>query len=384
MRVIAGPLAQRRAELEDQLERVEAALSADSAARRSPLLVDLGPLVSKGVTGQLNRLRHLSGTPEQQWATLSDVSVKAQRLASETLAFLGGVAVRGFGLDGGACDLADVLLRRLARDLEVERRFVTLPASSEYIDVLSEVVRIRYPGNGIWDLPVALHEFGHYLVPRIGLRRGQPVQAVIDRERGIKPFLGAFAEELFCDVLATYVGGPAYGFCLAARLDPSTADRDNRPTHPSPAKRMTGVLLTLDALQAAWTEAGGAGGNLEELRDDVAASWERRVRSARPGVACTSADAWSTGLTTEFLTILDADDACLNRRFDEAAATLEVSVALQGGGGLPDRSFLAVLNGAWAARRAKEHEGRADLAPDIAATVIEAWSNMIGGGPNEP
>ena len=356
-------------------------MSADGATA-SPLLAKLEPYVRDGVNAQLERLTMLPHGVAQQWMVMSDVGAKAQRMASDALAFIGGVAVRQLGLDGGAGDIADALLRHVAKELRVDREFVTLPAPTEYIDVLSEVVRIRYPGNGIWDLPVAVHEFGHYAMPRIGIRSGQPVKAVIDRERAIRPYRGSFAEELWCDVFATYIGGPAYGYSLAARLDPTVAHDDVKPTHPSPATRIEAVLCTLDAVQEAWSKKGHAAGSLQTFRDDVFGLWVERVTSAQQTVE-PSQDERRTGtsLAREFIEILDNDEACLGNRFGDGTASREVADRLaRNEPPALESSMLEVVNGGWAARRATERAGRGDLALGITTSVTEACLKIVQGG----
>lgn len=377
---VASALARRRTELEAQLSLVEATLRAPTESL-APLLRQLEPIVTDRVNAQRERLKKLPASAAEQWSVLSDVASTTERLAADALAFVGGVAVRSLGLDGGVCDIADALLRHLAGELRIDRKFVTLPSSTDYHDVLSEVVRVRYPGAGIWDLPIAIHEFGHYAVPRIGVRRGQPVQAVIDRQRADRPYLGWFAEELFCDVFATYVAGPAYGFSAAARLDPTRAHQDHKPTHPSPATRMAAVLHTIDALQAAWAVEGRAAGSLQAFRKNVAELWKERTDSAGQQPEPTDDERqFGTSMAAEFVSILDGDEACLSNRFDDGTAAWDVIGAL-------DRreapgahhSMLDIVNAGWLVRRANER-GRGDRVEEITKLVSQACATIAGGG----
>ena len=120
-------------------------------------------------------------------------------------------------------------------------------------------------------------------------------------ERAKRPNLGNFAEELFADTFATYVGGPAYAYsCLLLRLNPTAAHGDVKPTHPASVKRAVAILTTLDALEAAHQRSGKAAGSLAPWVADLRAAWADRLRAA--GVAAEpspEAAEYAAGLATE-------------------------------------------------------------------------------------
>jgi hypothetical protein len=370
---VISAVERRRAELVDQLDVVRGAVTRHWDDL--PVLDELAPIVCGGVDVQLERLKNLPVKVAQRWPIMRDVGLAADRLASDALAFFGGAAVRRLGLDDGACDIADALLQQIAKQVRVEQTFVTLPSSGEYIDILSEVVRIRYPGDGIWDLPVAIHEFGHFLLPRFGVRCGRPAQTIIDRAPTKQ--LASFAEELWCDVFATYVGGPAYGFSLAARLDPTRPHKD-LPTHPSAATRMAAVMHTIAALQEAWQRKRRATGSLAELSAAVWTLWTERVESTGQQVGPNDAERErGAGLATQVVPLLDADEGCLSARFDDATESSAVDAALDSGTSLdPARSMLAVINGGWMARRRQERANRRDEVDRMTREVSTACQTI--------
>jgi hypothetical protein len=380
---LASPLAQRRAELEIQLEAIAGSI-VPLTAQDEERLAKLRPIVRAGAAILQERLATMPTAAATQWEILTEVGQQTQRLAEESLALVGGVAARRLRLDGGTCDLADALLRSLAGQLLVGYQPVTIPASSEYINVLSEVIRVRFPGSGIWDLPVVLHEFGHFLLPRAGLQADSPVKAIVARERGTRRNLGSFAEEIWADTFAAYVGGPAYAFSLVARLNPSKAHEDAKPSHPAPMKRAVAVFSTLDALQAAWVRKGVPAGNLTPYLAGARALWSDRLRSAEQLVAPSDDHRlYASKLASEFLAVLDGE--WVGCRYANAQRATALSKSIESGqAGVRGVSIIDVLNAAWLARRTAEVDGRSDKVAGITRVVTEMCANIAVSGWLQP
>jgi hypothetical protein len=364
----------RRDTVAADLDRVDATLQ--SIEGPDSLVKRLQPIVHMEVERLRERLATLPDDASVAWPALIDIGNKAARVAAETLSFVGGVAARSAGLDRGSCDLADRLLAAVGTDLLEAYQPVTVPASGEYIDVLSDVIRVRYPGAGVWDLPVVLHEFGHYVEPRLG-RPDSPVTAIIRREADQRPFLGSFAGELWGDVFATYVAGPAYAFSCLSRFAPTTAHDDAKPTHPSPVKRAVAVFHALDATQAAWERGGRASGSLDPLAKSAREWWAGRLEGA--GVAAEpSAEerSYAVGLAAEFVAVLDASAPAV--RYDDAtvAAAVRRSLADPAIPRPETVSIVDALNGGWWARHAAEAAGRADRVPAITKAVGEICAKI--------
>jgi hypothetical protein len=222
----------------------------------------------------------------------------------ETIAFIGGAAARSLGLDGGYTALALAWLDALSDKVELPRVGVVVPAATDDTSMLTRVVRLRIPSDGIWGLPVAVHEYGHFVasvLTRREARRDMQTTIVPIEERTYGaasdadlPKLYWHGHELFADAFAAVTVGPAYTrYCIHHRFDPGEAQKATAD-HPEPARRIR-VQLTamrriatddqrlyitaeLDALRASWDGAVEAAGkdpavrpheNLDRLEEDL-------------------------------------------------------------------------------------------------------------------
>jgi hypothetical protein len=236
---------------------------------------------------------------------------------------------------------------------------ITVPSGSEFIDLMSDVIRVRYPGTGVWDLPVALHEFGHFLVAHLPRSAEPSVWAVIERERAVSPRLGYFAEELWADTFAAYAGGPAYAFSAMVRFDPVSAAKDAPPHHPSAVKRVAAILVTLGRSQAAWQRGRRFSGSLQEPITLTRDLWRDRLAAAGVTARPDAGDlAYAEGIAGEFLAILDRDWPGI--RYDDTQRAAAVRQGLDDGKpqAPPGAGLIDVLNGGWWARRKAEAELR--------------------------
>jgi hypothetical protein len=368
----------RREEIGSTLEAVRDALA--QLADADAVWVDsLSPIIEAEVARLNEELSQTEGSSELHWLALADISRKAERIAAEALAFVGGMAARSANLDQGQCTLADDLLRAITEGLLIGDAPITLLAASEYVDVLSEVVRVRYPGRGIWDLPIVIHELGHSVVARFTpTRDGDTPSTIIGRERTIARYRGAFADELWADTFAAYIGGPAYAFAALSRFEPSKARDDQRPTHPAPLTRAVVIFATLTRLQTAWTSSHRAGGSLAPMISLAEAFWSSRLNAAAVAPAPEEhVVRYASELAAEFVSILDREHVVL--RYDDARAAAAVrrhlleDEQLNGEYGLVD-----VLNGAWWAR-SEGCESSNRLAV-IADTATKIGANVRVGG----
>jgi len=128
-------------------------------------------------------------------------------------------------------------------------------SSDDFFRDFVQIIRLRFPFCGIWDLPVAAHEFGHFVAGQLNLTRmgGAHYLAVQEYKSGfmqqnseIREEWGFWLEEYFADVFATFALGPAYGFtCLLLRFDPASAYQQLDNNHPVYARRVHVILQTL-------------------------------------------------------------------------------------------------------------------------------------------
>jgi hypothetical protein len=274
-------------------------------------------------------------------------------LVAETLAFLGGAAARKFALDRGVTSLADAWLDELSQTAGLERVGVVIPDSTEFTGMLTHVVRLRLPSDGIWSLPVAVHEYGHF-VASVFTRREErdgittsvvPVEALVHgtASRHERPKLYWHGHELFADALATAVAGPAYTrYCIHYRFDPAGAQKAS-PTHPEPARRIRLQLAVLGKLAAA--EPGSV--YLEAETAAIRSAWAGALAAA--GVAeDPQPDALLDPLEPQLIALLD-DPKLDALRYRGQLAAQALANQLPDGAGSAETVPIA-LNAAWVAR----------------------------------
>jgi hypothetical protein len=165
--------------------------------------------------------------------------------------------MRRSGLDLGMCVVADRLLSEVIADSPLAWDAMTLPGEEERTSYRTGVIGLRCPTDGLWPLPVVLHELGH--VAAQTLMVGEPGR----KRNPIRPLLSvsgthsARREELWSDFFATFALGAAYpAVMLLSRFDPldarSDQEFDDAPsssaTHPTVDKRAFVMLEALDRL----------------------------------------------------------------------------------------------------------------------------------------
>ena len=278
---------------------------------------------------------------------------KGEDLVAETLAFLGGAAARKFKLDRGVTSLADAWLDQLSETATLAKVGVVIPASTEFTGMLTHVVRLRLPSDGIWSLPVAVHEYGHFVASVLTVRDTReavtasfvPVEELAHGSATKKelPRLYWHGHELFADALAAAVVGPAYTrYCIHYRFEPADAQTATA-THPEPVRRIRIQLAVLeknaprdpspylrgeaDAIRMAWAAALDAAGVAVDPDEDAELdALEARLIAIldEPKLAA-----------IRYVQQLDAEDLA-NSLLDEEASAASVPIA---------------LNAAWARRR---------------------------------
>jgi hypothetical protein len=225
------------------------------------------------------RRRVASESPgEGTWAQFSKLQVDSWQLLKECLAFLEGVVIREAGIDGGVCDLADAMLYKLAEKTDMRWQRFTLVAAGEYFSTISGIIRLRYTDTDIWNLPVAAHEFGHFVSSTDAFSEFDSIVAV---ERRKDPRFESHLKELFSDLFATFTLGPSFVMnCVLLRFCPTGASQQSQ-THPSFTERVWWMLETLAkmdetegnrtyrtlcaAIEQAWATTLNAAGESETL-----------------------------------------------------------------------------------------------------------------------
>lgn len=218
------------------------------------------------------------------WSSFRDTQERSQLLFRECLTLLEGSLVRGFGLDDGLCQIADALLYDLSIRANIDWGRFTILAGEELINIeMAEIIRVRFPEVSIWNLPVAAHEFGHFvggeLSQEIGRGHRHPFTEFLEKECRHDQQCYSFLHEHFADLFATYALGPAYAStCILLRFDPWIAYQDKRQ-HPSDAKRVYWILRVLKKMDA--TE-GGVKRSYTGIIKHLKAFWESFTAEGDP------------------------------------------------------------------------------------------------------
>lgn len=208
-----------------------------------------------------------SDTPEDEaWTAHEDSVHVAEQLRTEVFCYVAGALLRRDGIDRGVGKAADLLLDELAERAGLANRLITslsFTAGEESLNQMINLVRLRFPGAGVWDLPVVAHEFGHYMMrelPAVLDTGSRPIIKPADElsDTVSRPIIKAVdelaltvndsvqhVEELFADVCATYALGPSYPLSCAA-LRVRHCDLDTETTsHPAWRRRGSAMIETL-------------------------------------------------------------------------------------------------------------------------------------------
>jgi hypothetical protein len=187
------------------------------------------------------------------WERYHQIEMDCQKLFYEYVDLVRGVALRSSGLDHDLCRIADELVRSVSR----KWRSITIPSRLEKMQPTSgRIIRIGFPEWTVWNVPLAVHEYGYVfteVVPE--LRHLRDPEQPDDRMR---------LESLMADAFAALTVGPAYG-CAAVltRLDAGA---------PARGEHMAEQVIQRASMIVAALEAGNppeeAAGMVERLRDE--------------------------------------------------------------------------------------------------------------------
>ncbi len=303
------------------------------------------------------------------WSDFEERRGRCEPVFEEAFAFVEGALARRAGLDAGMCRLADALLDELSRLTDHRWQRFTVLAPSEFFYDMAEIVRIRFQDVGLWNLPIAAHEFGHFVAQELERGTSAAARVPFERAKQAGPSRYAHTHEHFADVFATYTLGPAFAAtCMVLRLDPAAAASQD---HPSGPDRVSGVIHTLQLLE----ESGGIESNYAQIRGRLGESWQR-LRGDGETDAATDGESFELeDLTEELFTI--CDDEMPAGRYQGWLRAAVLASEFSGGRRprlmAPDITLPDVLNAAWIARlepSAPSPERIGELALAVADEVL--------------
>lgn len=293
------------------------------------------------------------------WARLGEVDRHLDVFLEESFGVL--AAVHLLNTDSGALSAhaSQDLLMELARDVGIPWDGAVLPCLRFVLSRRPGLIRLPFPLDAPWELPVVAHEFGHVVEDRLespgGLREVRNAVAAHDSP--------AHLSELFADLYAAWTTGPAYGFAaLVLHLAPTEAEGSE--SHPPAALRARWIL---GALRRRGEEVGHA--DWDAAVDTLEAAWSGAVRDAAPPPSFDEDDEGpgdSPGATPvtddDFERLCGILEGSPTVAYDTWYRALHVRDSMDPGGAppvpAPDLSCRDVLNGAWLARlRWPEAEG---------------------------
>ena len=288
----------------------------------------------------------------------------AESLLDESLLYLQAARARGPNADLDLCEIADAMFGEFAKAAGLEWNSFSVFAATDTFDAKTQVIRVRYPLSDIWDLPVGMHEFGHFLSSRLRQQRPDgsaflPFQehkdlfvppkndAGEELRRGVN--WRAQVEEIFADVCAAYAGGPAFAYsCLLVRFDPAAANERSDAEHPTYAERAYAILQTLARRN---NEDPGRNG-LATIIERLDQCWQGACVAAESPVQI-GADyqKWLGGQVSALYGMLKSGAGGLRfSRWESAAQKLQWLEESQPPSSTGDFSIAELLNTAWMCR----------------------------------
>jgi hypothetical protein len=275
-------LSQQVRALFDDVDEAEMALTAVPAGAelRARVEVNYQQTLDNRRASCLELARRLaSGAPLADcWETFRGLREATKADVVESFSFIQGALAREHGLAVEVTQLADALVKDLVRRLPVDWARFTLIAEREFLGGPAEIIRLRFPETTIWSLPLVAHELGHFAGPRLGHedsdgRHALPFNEMLKRAARDGPGAQGRLDELFADVFATWMVGPAFAHaCLFLRFDPSRGSDSPFARHPDDAERMLVIVQTLRAGVPLWPA---------EVVDDIERHWAHLA--AAPG-----------------------------------------------------------------------------------------------------
>jgi hypothetical protein len=228
-----------------------------------------------------------------------EASEPCRKIFVEYADFLGGLAIRDAGFDGGISQVAEELIRTYKPSSKEAASLLALPARHEAIAMtVARVVRVHFPEWTIWALPFTAHEFWHVIAKnhldsrlRHRIRRVCPQDEPIARESRF--------HDALADAFATFTMGPAYAFSaillLLNPLQPYKTDEE----HVSDDTRAKVIFRMLNFMDQRPGDVPGMKDKAvrfegprayEKIRADLERAWYSAIDQVSPRLESSRAD----------------------------------------------------------------------------------------------
>lgn len=292
--------AARREALQAQARRLERVLLGSALRPEDRELVS-GRLFQM-LSHQVYQLDQIHTSPPGQlpgpafWQQAADAQQAGLPLKREALEFLGGLLLRYRGLTSrlhppdenpppSICSLAEHQLERLVVRTGVNWKTLIIPGPDAFVATDTEIIRVRFPDWSVWNLPLMAHEFGHVVARTNAVFRNYQWNTALQATAGVpeKQRKTAFdqvqshLEEIFCDIFATFVLGPAFACnALLLQFNPPEAAAAS-PSHPTHDERALAILTAMEAINARAPEP-----IYQQAIDLLRKAWQDAVQQSLP------------------------------------------------------------------------------------------------------
>ena len=315
------------------------------------------------------------------WRDLRRVREEDSLLYGECLAFVQGALIQKHGIDGGIQQIADRLLEELSKRAGIPWGRLTVLADEEFTGYAAQIIRLRFPQDSIWSLPIAAHEFGHFIGPEIvsdvreGRYRGKdnPFRTMVRREFSKQEQQGAFLDEQFADIFATYSLGPSYAcVCIILKFDPESASADEF-VHPRDVNRAFMIFETLREMQ----RSGPPAERFDTFLDPLERVWNQSLAAAGTSPPDGDTAALLKKKVEKLFKLLESHLPASRYSSLTVARALKSDLGAGGPSQSPlTASFSDLLNAAWL-RRLEIGETKPELVEELGSRAMSACQAVI-------
>lgn len=311
--------------------------------------------------GKLERQQENNGESiNSLWDEVRQIDEDSQKIFTEYIEFLSGLAMRGAGLDSEICNFADNLISQITEYPILKgpiKYSLTIPARHEARENSpAGLIRVGFPEWTIWTLPLVISEYGYILVRKIPALR-QYIDGAEPKNR-----------HLVVDAFATFILGPAYACAvILLRLDIQGPEQ-----MPSALERYSVILTMLNRMNE---HALGKGLDpYSEIIKQLENAWQEYIQQTGSSISCLSDDqtikeikekverVWNTFKDVTF--VLYPHGEWINIRDDWQNKIKDPNLNI-------GQDLRHILNGAWN-ERLKNHQD-IDI---IAETAISLWKGL--------
>lgn len=298
----------------------------------------------------------------EQWAELNE---RFGTLSVDCLALEQSLALRKNEDIALLCTAADKLAEGFSKAIERDRSHFVLISGAEHFRACTSAIHLGYGHLDVWNLNRVAHEFGHLWALEVA-NGGSGPQEEFCRSLGIEPqttdatdvvsqtanqslipgWKESHAREVFADIVAVFLMGPAYAMaCFALDLNP--ADDRRSSTHPTSHERAHCILMALKELVQSYDPYDRE--ELKKRRNQLCALWSAAREAA--GLPAMIEEERGLRFAVE-IAIRSLVKKISGAQYKNFAAAYGVRNALDDGRRwLPvEAKSIDVLNGAWLSR----------------------------------